>query len=50
MCVTAVCGDADTKRIKVKSILTATTQKISRGGEIGTVMQRLRGRQLQERV
>lgn len=43
MCITAVCGDADTKRVKVKGVLTGTTQRISRGREIGTIMWRLRG-------
>lgn len=48
MCITAVCEDADTKRIKVKGVLSGITQRISRGKEIGTIMWRLR--ELQERV
>ena len=50
MCITVVCGDADTKRIKVKGVLTDITQKVGRGREIGTIMQRLRERVLQERM
>lgn len=50
MCITAVCGDADTKRVKVKGVLTGITQKIGTGREIGTIMRSLRERVLQERM
>lgn len=49
-CITAVCGDTDAKRIKVKGVLTGITQKIGSRREIGTILQRLIERVMQEKM